>query len=50
MEKGLESRFNVPGTTMDSNWSWRFTSDELTTDIAKKLAKITTDSSRATYE
>jgi 4-alpha-glucanotransferase len=35
---GSRARMNVPGTT-DGNWTWRFSEDELTPDVAERMAK-----------
>jgi 4-alpha-glucanotransferase len=42
-----KARMNTPGTTMD-NWQWRYTSDVLTNELAKKLLEITILYGRAT--
>ncbi|NOQ37098.1 MAG: 4-alpha-glucanotransferase [Methylococcaceae bacterium] len=39
LELGSEDRMNVPGT-MNGNWQWRFTWDQLTDDRANKLAHL----------
>jgi len=38
---GTDARFNTPGTT-DDNWQWRVTEAQLDTDVADRLAGITT--------
>lgn len=37
---GTEARMNLPNST-EGNWSWRFTADALTTDIAARLKELT---------
>ncbi|MGA2822038.1 MAG: 4-alpha-glucanotransferase [Bacteroidales bacterium] len=37
---GNEARMNLPGTTVN-NWMWRAKSNDFTTELAQKLAKLT---------
>ncbi len=37
---GTETRMNLPNST-EGNWSWRFTADALTADIAARLKELT---------
>ena len=37
---GSEARMNIPGTS-EGNWAWRFRSDQLTPDVAKRLREMT---------
>ena len=40
MGLGSEARMNVPGTT-SNNWRWRFTWDQLTSDIVRRMRQLT---------
>ena len=37
---GSEARINTPGTK-EGNWVWRFRSDQLTPDVARRLREMT---------
>jgi 4-alpha-glucanotransferase len=37
---GSEARMNTPATT-EGNWAWRFRSDQLTPDVARRLREMT---------
>ena len=37
---GSEARMNIPGTS-EGNWDWRFRSDQLTPDVARRLREMT---------
>jgi len=41
MNLGGEARMNFPSTLGDGNWAWRFTTDQLTKEIAKKYKELT---------
>jgi 4-alpha-glucanotransferase len=43
---GSEARMNTP-SRLERNWSWRFESGDLTRDLERKLATLTTVSDRA---
>ncbi|HSN80031.1 MAG TPA: 4-alpha-glucanotransferase [Rhodoferax sp.] len=45
---GSAHRMNTPGTT--GCWSWRFTWDQVTTDMAQQLANITAASGRVGFD
>ena len=34
---GKEARINIPGKVLDTNWSWRASSEMLTPELAEKL-------------
>ena len=38
---GAAGRMNFPGTLSDSNWTWRAKDGIITSDLAKKLLKLT---------
>jgi len=38
---GYESRMNIPGTIRSQNWSWRFSENSLTNDVARRLRELT---------
>jgi len=44
---GTEARMNLPNST-EGNWSWRYTADALTSDIATRLKQLTNLYGRAT--
>ena len=44
---GSEARFNTPSTVGGSNWCWRMDGKEMNTELASKIAKITTIFRRA---
>ena len=46
LEKDSRSRFNMPGTLSDNNWSWKMKENDLTQLIKNKLLKLTVDSGR----
>lgn len=37
---GAESRMNTPGTTMQDNWRWRFSWDQLSAELAPRLRRL----------
>ena len=37
---GADARMNTPGKA-SGNWSWRYKSDDLTSEIAKRLKELT---------
>jgi 4-alpha-glucanotransferase len=43
---GSDARMNTPGER-DDNWAWRFTDDQLTDDVADRLALLTEATGRA---
>jgi 4-alpha-glucanotransferase len=40
LELGAEACMNTPSVTM-GNWEWRVTAEQLTPDLAKKIADLT---------
>ncbi len=40
------ARMNTPATTGNGNWEWRLHPDQINTDIAEKIAKLTSESDR----
>ena len=45
LELGSEARINTPSTTGGNNWRWRLNGEELTTEMAAEMARMT-----ATYD
>ncbi len=43
---GSDSRMNQPGVISDRNWTWRFTWDQLSTDLEQRLLVVTRESGR----
>lgn len=46
LQKGEDARMNYPSSCNAINWSWRFTLDECTDEIAHRLASLVVISSR----
>ena len=44
---GTEARMNLPGTTGDHNWTWRYNAADLRPDLAASLRKLTEETNRA---
>ena len=47
---GLDAsaRMNTPGT-VDSNWSWRMTADQITDELSKEICSVTMRYGRANW-
>ena len=41
MNLGTEARMNLPGTTGDHNWTWRYLAADLRPDLAQKVRELT---------